>query len=169
MGFYTPRIFFSFVEELCVRWWPRRASKYWWMFGVEGVFLQTRGDLPVMLNSLKFVPQAQELCVSAWWSVLTIVLYFINTVMFMLKTLVLVEVESELDGRAVVEACKPWQKGYWVIDKPILDFRDLWINHLAKLEVSFEKDSVISCGINHFQLIMMVCLCGGTAKGFWGG
>jgi len=82
------------------------------MFGVEGVFLQTRGDLPVMLNSLKFVPQAQELCVSAWWSILTIVLYFINTVMFMLKTLVLVEVESELDGRAVVEACKPWQKGY---------------------------------------------------------
>lgn len=37
--------------------------------------------------------------------------------------------------------------------------RDLWTHHLAKLEVVFERDSSISCEINHFQLVVMVCLC----------
>lgn len=42
--------------------------------------------------------------------------------------------------------------------KYIMGNRDLWTHHLAKLEVVFERDSSISCEINHFQLVVMVCL-----------
>lgn len=75
-----------------------------------------------------------------------------------LKTLILVNVESELGSRAIVGTCKPLYKGYWVTGKLVLDSRDLWINHLAKLEVVFDKVSVISYEINRFELITMVYL-----------
>lgn len=137
------------------------------MFGVEGIFLQTLGDLPVMLNSLKFLPQAQELCFGVCWSILNHHL----------------PLHKRSDGCAENTGLgeSGEQAGYWgncrhfdlkdaeILEKPILDSRDLGIFHPAKLEVGFEKGSVISCGRSHFQLIVMVCLCGGTVKGFGDG
>lgn len=110
------------------------------------IFLQ----IPGMLNSLEFIPQGQEGFLGISRSILNLQL----------------SAHKHKDGlnpcgkwewagnRAGVGTSRSWGEGLRVMDKPLLNSRDLWQNHLVKFKVCFRKKLVFFPGINHFQLIV---------------